>query len=226
VQTVGVRLTDEELVLLDGQCSEKVQRDVDGAKARLSVASQIDSDIPPEHRTFISRVVEEAENSGCLTFERWSLHKCDVCGRRAGYASYKRNSRYHRKGDPDYSKPLTFPGFEFAKRFVVSRGYATVGCCQECFNDLRPHLVRALENVKAELPERLMGYPSKWRRWDNMKCKSCGWQGHKGEMGELPAMFEGYYRGQCPECGAKNNAFGPMQIKTVDGFTLVATEGV
>jgi hypothetical protein len=224
ITTTSVYLTDEELALLDGKCQAKVQKEVDKAKERLSLGQNLGL-IPLTHRDFVTRIIQEAQANGELSFTRKSLSSCKVCGKSAGYAKYTRNSKYHDKGDPNYKRPLTFPGVDLASRFVTIRGRATMGCCWTCWKTVKEYLPEALKDVKAQIPESITGYAPKFKKHDNRKCKKCGWKGHKGEMGRLPcAMSRGTYAGKCPQCDAKNLAFGPTVIKTATGFVVVEKE--
>ena len=213
-----VRLTDEELLLLDGKCSPKAQEAVEKAKARLAVQLELPAHLQ-HFDDFIRRVVLLAQEEGKLVYQQRRTHRCPICKVGGEYATYRRSSRTHRRGEPDYSKPITLAGIELAERFVVVKDTLTLGCCTKCMEAIKPHLIQALGGVKAEMPEALM--PTHWKKWDNMRCSKCGWEGHEGQMGKLRTLFgNGYYRGQCPQCGAKNE-FGTLLIKKAEGFTLV-----
>ena len=102
-------------------------------------------------------------------------------------------------------------------------GYATcpsLGMCAECWRTHKAAVARALEGVRAEIPEAITGRPPMLRRWDRMRCK-CGWEGHEGQMGEIPALLIGTFRGKCPKCGAENSILGGQAVKRADGFVLV-----
>lgn len=221
IETTTVYLTDQELALLDGHCNEGVQTEVDKAKARLKTAELL-GNVPDNLIPFVSRIIEEARATGRLILSRRSLHYCNVCGKSAGYAKYKRTGRYHRKGEPNYDKPLSLWGVELADRFVRIGGRATLGCCGSCWNKVKPFLADALRDIRAEIPEAITGYPPRWVRYDNRKCSKCGWEGHEGEMGRLPVMMgRGTYPGECPQCHAQNLPMGHTIIKVQDGFQVV-----
>lgn len=216
----SVTLTDDELILLDGRCSEEVQAKVGSAKDRIAMRSVL-PDVSPEVAGFVSDAVNEALKNGKLIYRHTRLMSCEICKKSAGYAVYKRSGRYHRKGEKDHSKPLYLSGVELADRVVVMTGYATLGCCQDCMKEVVPVLAKALIGIKAQLPDvlKLDGAPT-YKKMDNMKCK-CGWTGHEGEMGKLPTLLgDGYYPGKCPACGAENR-FLCSEIKKSEGFTLV-----
>lgn len=214
----SVILTDEELAILDGKCSEKIQKEVDAAKSRISAASTY-AHLTPLQAGFIADAVSEAKNTGLLVKRGVGLSYCPVCKKSGGYAVYKRSSRFHRKGEKDFSKPLTLYGIELADRFVSIKGYASCGCCRECFDTILPDLKKALEGVRAQLPKDLQTTP--FKKFKKMKCNKCGWEGHEGQMRKLPVMFEGYYPGGCPSCEAENRPLGATHIETVSGFVVV-----
>lgn len=219
-RTRSVSLTDTELVILDGRCRAEVQAVVDQAKARLAMGAKL-AHLPANLAGFIADAVAEAEGEGRLTFQWKSIRSCALCGKDAGYAVHTRSGRYHRKGDTNYDKPRYLNGIEIARRFITIRGHAALGCCAECFNALKPALQETLADVRAEIPEMLLGRPSRFRRFSRARCTECGWEGHEGQMRQLLTwMGDGYYPGGCPKCPAIND-FGVRKIETVDGFEVV-----
>lgn len=213
-------LTLQEALYLDGHVSAEAQRVVDIAKAtRALVVHGIEEPIA----RFVAEVVDEARTEQKLTFVRIRIRHCHVCGRDAGYAKHKRSGRTYRAGDTDSNHPLTMGGVELADRFVRLQGHATLGCCDECWARAQPLLPDALAGIRAEVPKGITGRDPQWRRWHLCRCKSCGWQGHEGELGELPAMISGYYRGKCPQCGAESRPFGERFVEHVSGYAVVAT---
>lgn len=209
-----VKLTDEELLLLDGKCSEKVQTAVDLVKTSKTITGLAS----PEHAKFVVSVVQEAQTSGKLIFSRSSISYCPVCKTSGSYRLYKSGKN---KGRFNYDKPTYIFGVELAYRSVIIRGHVTVGCCSQCWETVKPFVLTALESVKAQMPEALTGHPEKYTRYDKRKCSSCGWEGHEGEMGFLPALMGGNYRGECPKCKVKNEIFGPQKITAAEGFVVV-----
>jgi len=216
--TTMVHLTDNELVLLDGQCRNKIQVDVDKAKKRLE---NVLPEVPEKFKDFVARVLTELENEGRLVHRYERIRHCDVCDKRAGYATYKRTSQYHQKGEKNYNKPLSFPAIELAHRFIRITGSVSVGCCSDCFKEILPTLKEILKDKKGEIPETLTGISPRWKRVDRRKCKNCGWEGNEAEMDELPALIKGKYPGQCPQCGARSVPFGPIMFDTLPGYDLV-----
>lgn len=192
--THEVKLTSSEIILLDGKCSPKVQEAVERAKLALETSRGFD--IPDHIAVMISKIVEEAEKTGKLVHESTDICRCPCCSRTDGYRIYNGRSKYKRKGQPDYDKPILFGAWEFKYRFVRMRSYISLGFCDTCITAAMPALKAALENVKAEIPESITGFPSKWKRYDAMKCSGCGWEGHEGQMRRLPTiMGHGTYPG-------------------------------
>jgi len=217
----NVKLTDQELQLLDGKCSDEIQSCVDGAKKRIELKSSLEF-VPDEFRDLAVSVVEEARKNGELVFQRTSARSCPCCKKEAGYAIRTRSGRYHRKGDKNYDKPLSFGAVEFSKRFVRMKHYLDVGCCADCFVKAEPYLKDCLSGVVAEIPKqlRLEGMPVH-KKFSNKKCSKCEWEGHEGEMGSsMTLMGDGKYPSTCPKCNAKNTLFETV-IKTVDGYVCL-----
>lgn len=214
----SVYLTDTELILLDGKCSEKVQKRVNLAKDRLSLQSIL-TNIKPEYSSFIADVVNEAKTEKKLIYKSKYIHRCGVCKKSAGYAKYTRSTGYHRKGQENFDKPLIMDGIELAERFVVFKDTAILGCCYDCFKEIKPFLVQELKSVEAELPEALMGVKSKYKKCEIYSCTICNWTGSESQMGFVNAVFEGKYKGKCPQCSAKNEFFS-TKIKGTQKYVI------
>lgn len=214
-----VSLTDEELALLDGKVSDKVQREVNLALARLKARSRY-ADLSPELAGFIADVVSEAQSKRKLVFQYTSINRCSVCKNDAGYAKHKRSGRFHNKGDDNTSKPLSMGAVELADRFIRMRGRTDLGCCRACWDAVRSHVSEAVDDLIAEIPEAITGKKPKFKLVGGAKCKGCGWSGHELQMGMLPAIMGGPYHGECPSCGARNYAFGKREID-IEGDVLV-----
>ena len=220
--TTLVRLTDKELSLLDGKCNEKVQEEVVKAINRLGIKHKLD-DVPEHLQDFVTRVVEEAEKNKLLVFRHRRASRCKVCGKSAGYAKYARNSRSHKKGAPNYDRPLTFSGIELAQRSVTMQNSLDVGCCADCWEEAESYVKTALTGIEAELPAQI-GDSTKYKRYRNRKCK-CGWMGHEGQMTKKRTMMgDGYYPAGCPECGLENSLFSTNNIELAKGYALVGLE--
>ena len=216
--TTKVELTDAELRALDGQCRPDVQTVVEAAHRRRDLAARLGRLTPAQVR-FVADVCDEAREKGRVVFRGKGLRFCEVCGRHAGYYRFKSGRR---KGQEDPKRPLQFNGFEFADRFVTMRGYATLGCCQDCFEATETALVAELSAIRCETPEGLRNGPLRFKRWDKAHCTECDWRGHEGEMGRLRTLMgDGLYPGKCPNCAAQNQPFGRTLIKKGEGFVVV-----
>lgn len=224
VQTSRVDLSDAELLLLDGRCSEKAQAEVDAAKRRAALSASLGPAVFDADARLVQEIVDEAVKNGQLAFYHKSCDHCSTCGKSAGYAKHKRSGRYHRKGQDNYKKPLSLPGIELADRFITIKGHITVGCCRECWDRVKPLVVAAIADVRAEIPEAITGQPPRFKKYDRRKCGKCGWEGHDGQLGMLPALMGGQYPGKCPGCGAENLPFGRIVIESVPGFDVVPVQ--
>lgn len=220
VRETKVDLLDDELVLLDGKVREEAQLEVDRAKARVAMR-EVFPELAHSQSGFIADVVGLATLERTLVFRHTDLRICPMCDRRPGYAKRTRTSSKGYKGEPDYSKPIHMRGVEFKHTFISVKGFPVLGCCNACFDIIREPLLSALENVEAELPEKLMGYPPKYRFFRNRKCKKCRWTGHEGEMPRLPSLMGGgSFPGVCPGCGYHVGLFDKT-LEMVEGGVLV-----
>ena len=213
-----VSLTDNEMLLLDGKCSDKVQKDVNAAKNRLSFQDRVDA--PAGVAALVADIVGVAHNKGRLQYRIRKLRTCRVCDKNAGHAKYTRNAKWHRKGDLNYDRPLSFSGVDCEPTSSTIKGRANFGCCYECWKVVKSILVDELKNIKAEIPEEISGIPSKWKHYPKKRCLKCEWEGHEGQLGELPAWMGGTYPGERPKSRAKSLPLGSQVFKTVDGFAL------
>lgn len=217
-----IDLTEDELLMLDGRCAPATQALVDDLKDRRAYRQRFDG-LTTREADFVHAIIAEARAAGRLVHRGASLRYCEVCGTRAGYATYKRTSRNHRKGEIDYDKPLSLYGIEMKDTFIRMEGYPSLGCCNDCWRKLKDVIADELYlgKVRAEIPQDIMGHPPKYKRWRNVQCTVCGWTGHEGQMRELNAIMGGKYRGGCPKCVAENRFLGPTHVKDIEGFTVV-----
>jgi hypothetical protein len=217
-----LELTDKEIVKLDGSKNLKVQEEVNKAKKRIRLSKKL-SEVPESINTFITDCLFYARKKKILRFIYKDISSCRICGKKAGYAKYKRDGKYHWKGDPNYDKPLTFGGVELADEFVIIERQATLGCCDKCWKQIRPILCSELKanKIKAEIHKGITGEEPRYKRLRDRKCSKCEWTGHEGEMGRRPTiMGNGSYPAICPKCGAGDKYFDKT-IKTLDSWSLV-----
>lgn len=212
-------LTAEEAVLLAPIQRPEVAAMVARASTALSLAS---SGLSESEAAMVAQIVATATAKGRLTYSPTMISSCPCCKRRDGYHPYARAGRYHRKGQPDFSKPKTFRAVDLDRGFVTVQNHISVGFCDTCLPRVQPVLLPLLENVRAEFPTHWAGTPQRFRRYDNRECTACGWAGHEGQMRPMRTLMgNGSYAGGCPDCPAENLPLGRTIIKTVPGFTLV-----
>lgn len=210
-----LNLTDEELGRMGtlGEWSPGVRAAIDAAMDRLAIRAGL-GDTPAYVGDFVSRLVIQAQREGRLEYSRMNVRACDCCQKSAGFMPYTRNTRYHKKGDPNHARPRAWWGIQVSW-FV---------CCPICWERVKPVLVKALEDIRAEIDENITGYSPRFKKYQNVACQ-CGWTGHEGQLGKLPALTGGYYPGQCPQCGAKNLPLnmGQDPIYCLKSFTIEET---
>lgn len=211
----SIDITDDLLLLLDGKGDEKLQAAVNAAKARAEAAVELVG-LTEEQIAFVVRVKSSAESNGKLWFRHTNLTRCGVCKKSGSYTKFKSGPR---KNQFNYDKPTYLPGVELVQTFVSMRGYVKLGCCRECWDQLKPVVAERLAGVRAEIPEYIMGVPPRFKRYDLRHCKKCDWTGSERLMGkEHTLMGDGWYPASCPECGAKNLFMGPTVVETAKGF--------
>lgn len=213
-------LTDEQAVLLDGHVDEKNQAQVDAAKFRLQQREKL-ATVDPKIAGLIADVITEAATNGELGFTYRDLDHCQICDKRESYAVYPRNSRTHNKGDKNYNKPIYIRGVDLKKSFVRVKGYIKLGCCAECWPNVKPVLVAELTDIKAQIPENITGHKPRFLKVRDVVCKKCDWHGHEKQLRKLPALMGGHYEGGCPTCDAENLMFGPELLKRQDTWQVI-----
>jgi hypothetical protein len=219
IHTTKVDLTDQELLFLDGKCGEKIQAEINTAKSRLKMLASGQA-IDSSTALFISDCLKEVETKKKLICRCESLSHCKYCSKSGGYALRKRATKYHEKGSKDYDKPLYFAGVELAESFIYMKGHATLGCCGECWKKFKAPLVAAIENVPAEISEKITGCLPKFKRWSIMQCTHCKWSGPEYEMIEGPNLMGHMIYNECPNCNQKNSIFH-LAVKSTLKYVVV-----
>jgi hypothetical protein len=191
-----VKLTREELYLLDGKCDEKVQTKIN----ELKIEEGFGFELP-----LINEILAESLKNGSFKYTSKSLDYCPICKKSAHYPKYKSGSN---KDKPNLNKPkILFPGYAFNEGFVtwVGQGH----CCKEC-------------NDQFQILNQIIGYildhdlcieieygQTKYIKDNQWECFKCGKIMNESEMGYSNALFgESIYPSKCPYCGAESNTFG------------------
>lgn len=210
----SVRLTDDELVLLDGKVSDKAQAEIDAAKRRIATRSAL---LTVAQSDLIATMLQRVDEHGELRWTNKPLSSCRICGRDDGYRLFKSGQR---QGQPDYKHRKTFGGIDMDPSFVTVQHTAFLGGCLACMTELLPHLRSALAGVPVDAPVSLLGPDApRWKKRRNRKCKPCGWTGHEGQMVQDRTMLgDGWFPSRCPECNA-GGGFS-RDIDRADGFVL------
>jgi len=210
-----VELTDDELTLLDGKCSDDVQKMIDFMRSR----HEIEKDgLSPEQSEMIAKIINFAKTNGRLRFQHTSIHFCPVCKTSSDYVRYKSGRR---RGEKNYDKRLSLPAVDLSDSFVSIRHHVSLGCCKPCWEIISPKLLEKIKSVPCEIPDHLNKEKTKYKKYPMRKCSDCGWVGSERLM--IPRrtiMGDGYYPAGCPQCRAENLFMGKTIIESADGFEL------
>jgi len=160
----------------------------------------------------LASVAKSVRETGTARFQWKQLSRCPHCDKDGGYVKFKSGRR---RGENNTNRPLMYSGVEVNRETFA---------CDDCLERVQAMVAVYLGDTEHACPEVVTGYAPKNDVYTNVKCK-CGWTGHKGEMGLLPAV-SGSYRGKCPSCGGENRFLGPSVIEVMDGFVLVQKGGV
>ncbi len=208
-------LNYKELLLLDGKCSEKVQATVEQAKKEASFG--LDS--------FCNEILRKAVECGELTWGYKKIRCCTQCADKpSGYLPYPRNSRYHRKGAPNYDAPFSYTGVAPFQGFIVFQG--TEGVCRDCWDKVYlPQIIKYI--IENDLPVQIQKNEiaeTRWKKDPIRICFECKKEMYESEMGtNLNFMGDGRYKSTCPHCGAVALAFGGRH-ETTNKFRMLRVE--
>lgn len=207
----SVSLTYEELLLIDGKCSEKSQSIVDQAKTEYGFGLDY----------ICNEILAKSMKTGKLTWRYTEISSCKTCDTKPhGYYKYARSSRYHRKGDCNYNAPFKYSGIEPNGGFISFSGMS--GICRECwYNVYLPKLVKYI--IENDLPIEIQKndiVETKYKKDDVRICFNCGEKMYESEMGRRSTLMgDGTYPSKCPKCGAESLLFGNSH-KITDEFTM------
>jgi hypothetical protein len=206
-----LKLTFEELKMLDGKVSEDAQKVIDKVKKENSFGFSL---------PIINEIISKAEERGKLTWTYKQIRSCSYCDDKShGYYRYPRSGRYHRKGDKNFDNPIYYSGIKFHEGFVTIKGDGDMctDCCEK-FNVLHQLIDYILDNdLKIEIQKNDYR-DSKYIKDEIRICYNCGYEMTESEMGKEPTvMGDGYYPCYCPKCGSGSKLFGKNH-KTADKF--------
>jgi hypothetical protein len=205
VMITEVKLTHDEILVLDGKCSLETQKIVDSIKEERLLASE---GLTPEQSRILNKILTYARTHGEVDFQWRNIsgyQRCPICNKRAGYATFKTGKN---KGHENTKKPLYIYGAKFGPEFI----------CYACHDVMKPIIRRHLDNIKCELHRELMlegAIPMV--KSEAYKCNKCGWTGYEHQIGKMPCLMGGgYYPGKCPGCGATQMPLSFQNVFTRD----------
>jgi LEA14-like dessication related protein len=209
-KTYEIKLTFEEMKLIDGQVSEKAQDIIDRVKKENSFGFSL---------PVMNEVLRKAEEIGKLTWSYKSIRSCSHCDKQYDYARYPRSGKNHRKGDKNFNKPLYYSGIKFNEGFVTIQGLGDMcsDCCKK-HNVINQLIDYILDNdLKIEIQKNKYR-DSKYLKDDIRICYDCDYEMTESEMTTSPTvMGDGRYPSGCPKCGAESRLFGKNH-KTTNKF--------
>ena len=209
----SIKLTLEELRILDGKVSSKAQEIIDKAKEENSFGFGL---------PLMNEILSESSKTGELTWKYKNIRSCPYCDKKYDYAVYPRSSRYHRKGDKNFDKPKYYRGLAFNEGFVTIEGSGDI--CVDCAN--KHNLINGLIDyiIDNDLKIQIQKNDHKNSKYlkDNIReCYQC-----KEEMLESTMkrkdnlMMNGTYPSICPKCGAEATIFGKSH-KITNKFNMI-----
>lgn len=223
--SVKLSLSDDTLIGIGEDATRELPGELVTAIAAAEARHEAQvarPDLRPELAAFIADVQTEAHQTGILGFTHEMIQRCPLgCGKTYGYLPYESGPNrglYNRK------KPRHYQAIDLSAAFVRIRGHVRLGGCQDCYTEVKPHLVRALAGIEVQLPDALLADDAteRWFKSDNIACPRCEWTGHRRQLGKLRTLMgDGFYFGKCPGCGHEA-AFPGEQFKHTDGFTMVS----
>lgn len=201
-----IRLSYDELALIDGKIGAAGQKIIDNAKRERSYGMPI---------PLLNRVLLESEKSGVLTWRVKNIRECPLCDKKRSYHKHPRSGRHHRKGDPDTNKPVHYGGVAFNEGFVVFAGQGD--CCIDCFtaHKMKETIIDYILEKDLKIQIQKNDYkPTRYTKDPIRVCFDCKEKIQESKMGMLPAIFGGSYPGECYKCSAKSIPFGKSHEST------------
>ncbi len=201
IKTYSVNLTLEELLLIDGKVSEKAQEVINKAKQESTYGFEL---------SLMNEILRNSEKSGEFTWMYKKIRSCKYCDKKSDYHTYPRSSKYHNKGDLNYSKPKYHYGIKFNEGFITIQGSGDM--CLEClekYNVINRLIDYILDN---DLKIQIQKNDYKITKYIKDKirvCYQCEAEMQESKMGRKSTLMgNGTFPGVCPNCGAESNVFG------------------
>ncbi len=142
----------------------------------------------------------QALNEGKLQWSNVSVGYCEFCGRKQAYYPWARKSHNHKKGAPNFDRPIHFGAVRF-------HGYAMT-MCLDCVNehDAINTLLQTIvaEELPVEIPTR-GDFKTLFRRLEYLKCVKCDEERLEPEFSR---------DGKCPACGYSPPLFAGRPRRT------------
>lgn len=205
-----VKLTLEELLIVDGKVSNDAQKVIETAKKESSFGFEL---------PVMNEILRQSEQKGTLTWTYKPIRSCGYCDKKSDYHTYPRSGRNHRKGDKNFDKPIYYSGIKFNEGFVTIQGYGDmcIECCNKynVINRLIDYIVDNDLKIQIKKNDHREG---KYLKDDIHICYSCNREMQESKMGrERTISGDGTYPSTCPNCGAKSSMFGKSH-KTTNMF--------
>lgn len=117
----------------------------------------------------------------------------------------------------------SYRGIKFNDGFVSIKGF--VDFCNECKKELNPIDTICNYIIEHGLPIEIEenGYDTGYIKDEVRKCRECGKEMYKSEMGDIPTLMGGgTFKGKCPHCGAEAGLF--MSHDYTNKFRMIKNE--
>ncbi|RKO61758.1 FmdB family zinc ribbon protein [Caldibacillus debilis] len=191
----SVKLTYEELKILDGKVNEEAQKIIEIAKMEAGFGFELH---------VMNEILAKAVETGRLTWRLKQIRSCPYCDKKRTYHTYTRSTPYHSKGDLNYNRPYYYGGIAFNEGFFTIKGVGDM--CIECCK--LHHVIERLvdyiwdHDLKIEVQEN-DHRPTKYLKDSVYVCQECGTETAESKMVWKPAVFQGWYPAACPHCGSE-----------------------
>ena len=190
----SIRLTDAELLLLDGKVRPAVQAVVDEAKAASACGIG---------DTTFAEIIRRATVEGKLTERRRYIGTCRGCDATTTYVKFQKGRN---RGQTDWKRPIKVYGTSFMDGIVTMENHSSFGYCHKCEIDASNRIHKYI--IDHDLPIELPGKDSKWVKEAKLTCRECKKEMWEFDMGLSPTMMgDGFYYSKCPHCSAQSSLF-------------------